>query len=82
MFFKKRGKQKDEVEKGVVGWGDYRLFEQIGHINKSIPFNETLHVFIFLFFCSDGAVILKHLWYVKYWKNKPGQKRGTDVFYV
>lgn len=26
--------------------------------------------------------MLNYLWYVKYWKNKPGQKRGTDVFYV
>lgn len=64
------------------GGGGCRLFDQICHVNKNTLFNEILHVFIFLFFCSDGGVILNYLWYVKYWKNKPGQKRGTDVFYV
>lgn len=68
--------------KGLGVEEECRLFDQICHINKNILFNETLCVFIFLFFCSDRGVILKYLWYVKYWKNKPGQKRGTDVFYV
>lgn len=33
------------------------------------------HCMFLFFFCSDGGVILNYSWYVKYWKNKPGQKR-------
>lgn len=36
---------------------------------------------LLFFFCSHG-VTPNYLWYVKHWKNKPGQKRGTDVFHV
>lgn len=62
--------------------GGHRLFDQICHVNKNISLNEILDAFIFLFSCSDEGVILKYLWYVKHWKNKPGHKRSTDVFCV
>lgn len=62
--------------------GGYRLFDQICHVNKNILFKEILDAFILLLSYSDEGVILNYLWYVKHWKNKPGQKRNTDVFCV
>lgn len=55
---------------------------------RLIKFNMSIKIFFLMkycmflfFFCSDG-VTPNYLWYVKHWKNKPGQKRGTDVFHV
>lgn len=57
---------------------EYPIF----HVNIDNLLNKILSFIIFLFSSSNVGVVLKHLKYVRYWKDKPAKSRGTDGFSV